>query len=193
MMAKNGGLTPAAGITKEIMHDFERAIAPMNPQQRAFMKYYIKTGQKTASAVKAGYAKSSAFVTANNILKSQTALDALTTIYHPATIIGDSDIMSIRQAMELLTRIATGEEKETVVVATETGAQSVKKEADIRTRIQAIKEIIKNQPNTTDELKNVQIKKLKAETELLQKKIELANNTNTNNDLTIELDNEPTK
>lgn len=170
---------------------FEDAIKPLNKQQREFMRNYVRTSNARQSAIDAGYAKKSADITAYNILRLEPAVHALMIVYE-ASPENDTDIMTAREAMEILTRIARGEEKETVVLATEVGTQTVKKEADIKTRIVAIKELLRNLPKTNDALRNMQIEKMKAETALLQKKIDSING-NTDNDLTIELDNEPTR
>lgn len=105
--------------------------------------------------------------------------------------VSTKDIMSLQESLELLTKIATGDVKETVVVATEYGTEEVQKEADLRTRISALREIIRNQPTQADALRDAQIIKLRKETAILQKKLDNLDNTDTNNDLTIELDNEP--
>lgn len=74
-------------------------------------------------------------------------------------------IMDAKEALQLLTRIARGEEKETVVVATQFETETVEKEADLKTRISAIKEIMKRYPDN-DELVKAQIRKLNAEADI---------------------------
>ena len=66
-----------------------------------------------------------------------------------------------------LTNVATGKEKETVVVATPTGTQKVTKEADIKTRISAVKELLKRYPDN-DKVMEQQLRKLTAEADLAE-------------------------
>ena len=73
--------------------------------------------------------------------------------------------MSAQQALELLTKIAKGEEKETVIVGTPDGVYESKKEADLKTRIAAVKEILKRYP-AENPLTQAQIRKLEAEADI---------------------------
>ena len=81
--------------------------------------------------------------------------------------IASNRVMSYTEAVELLTSIARGEEKETVVVGTPVGAETVEKEADLKTRINALKEILKRYPNN-DKLVEQQIRKLSAEADIAE-------------------------
>ncbi|GMA68394.1 hypothetical protein GCM10025884_20210 [Leuconostoc gelidum subsp. gelidum] len=88
--------------------------------------------------------------------------------------IDSNRIMSAKEAVELLTGIARGELMETVVVSTPVGVETVEKEADIKTRIRAVKEILKRYPGN-DKLVDQQIRKLTAEADMAEKKVELLN------------------
>lgn len=98
--------------------------------------------------------------------------------------IASNRVMSYTEAVELLTSIARGEEKETVVVATPVSVEKVEKEADLKTRISALKEILKRYPNN-DKLIEQQIRKLSAEADIAQKKAELLSGNN--GDITINI------
>jgi len=63
---------------------------------------------------------------------------------------------------------------DTVVVSTPVGVETVEKEADIKTRIRAVKEILKRYPGN-DKLVDQQIRKLTAEADMAEKKVELLN------------------
>lgn len=57
-------------------------------------------------------------------------------------------------------------------MATPVSVEKVEKEADLKTRISALKEILKRYPNN-DKLVEQQIRKLSAEADIAQKKAEL--------------------
>ncbi|MGB2575073.1 terminase small subunit [Leuconostoc citreum] len=78
------------------------------------------------------------------------------------TPIASNSVMGYTEAVEILTSIARGELKETVVVGTPIGVEEVKKEADLKTRISALKEIMKRYPGN-DKLVEQQIRKISAE------------------------------
>lgn len=78
-------------------------------------------------------------------------------------------IMSATEAVQLLTSIARGEVKETVVVATPVGVETTEKEADLKTRITATKEILKRYPGS-DKLAEQQLRKAIAEADILEAK-----------------------
>ena len=136
----------------------------LTPKQKKFADEYIKTGNATQSAIEAGYSKRTAAVIATENLQKP---------YIKAYIekcmadIASNRVMSYTEAVELLTSIARGEEKETVVVATPVSVEKVEKEADLKTRISALKEILKRYPNN-DKLIEQQIRKLSAEADVAQ-------------------------
>jgi len=136
----------------------------LTPKQKKFADEYIKTGNATQSAIEAGYSKRTAAVIATENLQKP---------YIKAYIekcmaeIASKRVMSYTEAVELLTSIARGEEKETVVVATPVSVEKVEKEADLKTRISALKEILKRYPNN-DKLIEQQIRKMKAEADVAQ-------------------------
>ena len=153
----------------------------LTPKQQKFADEYIKTGNATQSAIEAGYSKKTAQVIgAENLSKPMVK----SYIEERMAEIKSNRVMSYTEAVELLTSIARGEEKETVVVATPVSVEKVEKEADLKTRISALKEILKRYPNN-DKLIEQQIRKLSAEADIAQKKAELLSGNN--GDITINI------
>lgn len=153
----------------------------LTPKQRKFADEYIKTGNATQSAIEAGYSKKYANTNAPKLLQNTTLKQY---IEKCMAEIASKRVMSYTEAVELLTSIARGEEKETVVVATPVSVEKVEKEADLKTRISALKEILKRYPNN-DKLIEQQIRKLSAEADIAQKKAELLSGSN--GDITINI------
>lgn len=146
----------------------------LTPKQKKFADEYIKTGNATQSAIEAGYSKRTAAVIATeNLIKPNIKAY----IEKCMAKIASNRVMSYTEAVELLTSIARGEEKETVVVATPVSVETIEKEADLKTRITALKEILKRYPNN-DKLVEQQIRKLSAEADIAQKKAELLSGSN---------------
>lgn len=136
----------------------------LTPKQKKFADEYIKTGNATQSAIEAGYSKKTAQVIgAENLSKPMVK----SYIAERMDKIASNRVMSYTEAVELLTSIARGEEKETVVVATPVSVEKVEKEADLKTRISALKEILKRYPNN-DKLIEQQIRKLSAQADVAQ-------------------------
>ncbi|MCT4402540.1 terminase small subunit [Leuconostoc suionicum] len=136
----------------------------LTPKQKRFADEYIKTGNATQSAIEAGYSKKTAAVIATeNLIKPNIKAY----IEKCMSDIASNRVMSYTEAVELLTSIARGEEKETVVVATPVSVEKVEKEADLKTRISALKEILKRYPNN-DKLIEQQIRKLSAQADVAQ-------------------------
>lgn len=153
----------------------------LTPKQQKFADEYIKTGNATQSAIEAGYSKKTAQVIgAENLSKPMVK----SYIEERMAEIKSNRVMSYTEAVELLTSIARGELKETVVVGTPVGAETVEKEADLKTRISALKEIMKRYPGN-DKLVEQQIRKLSAEADIAQKKAELLSGNN--GDITINI------
>ncbi|KGB15588.1 terminase [Latilactobacillus sakei] len=134
----------------------------LSVKQQKFADLYIETGNATQSAIDAGYAKKSArSVGSENLTKP----DIKEYIDKRMTEMADKRIMSAQDALELLTRIANGEEKETKVVATQFDVSEVEVPADLKTKIAAVKEILKRYP-TENPLTKAQIRKLEAEADI---------------------------
>ena len=141
----------------------------LTPKQQKFADEYIKSGNAADAARKAGYSKRSArSVGQENLTKP----DIKQYIDERMAEIASKRIMDAREAVELLTRIARGEEKETVISSTPEGVYESQKEADLKTRISAVKEILKRYPGD-DRLVKAQIRKAESEADIAESKAKL--------------------
>ena len=131
----------------------------LSVKQQKFADNYIETGNATQSAIDAGYSKKTAAVIASENLTKPNIREYIDKRMKEAA---NARIMDAQEALELLTKIAKGEEKETVIVGTPDGVYQSKKEADLKTRIAAVKEILKRYP-AENPLVKAQIRKLEAE------------------------------
>ncbi|WP_432374281.1 terminase small subunit [Lactiplantibacillus pentosus] len=144
----------------------------LTPKQRKFADEYIKSGNAADAARKAGYSKRSArSVGQENLTKP----DIKQYIDEQMAEIASKRIMDATEAVELLTRIARGEEKETVISSTPAGVYESRKEADLKTRISAVKEILKRYPDN-NKLVEQQIRKLKADADIAEAKAKRISN-----------------
>lgn len=135
-------------------------------KQKKFADEYIKCGNATKAAVEAGYSKKTAAVIGTeNLIKPNIKKY----IEQRMAEIESERIMSATEAVQLLTGIARGEVKETVVVATPVGVEKAEKEADLKTRISATKEILKRYPGS-DKMAEQQLRKAIAEADILEAK-----------------------
>lgn len=141
----------------------------LTPKQQKFADEYIKSGNAADAARKAGYSKRSArSVGQENLTKP----DIKQYIDERMAEIASKRIMDATEAVELLTSIARGETKETVYIGTADGVYEKHKEADLKTRISATKEILKRYPGN-DKLVEQQIRKLKADADIAESKAKL--------------------
>ncbi|WP_338816190.1 terminase small subunit [Lactiplantibacillus argentoratensis] len=138
----------------------------LTPKQQKFADEYIKSGNAADAARKAGYSKQTARTVGQQNL---TKLDIKKYIDERMAEIASKRIMDAREAVELLTRIARGEEKETVISSTPEGVYESQKEADLKTRISAVKEILKRYPGD-DKLVKAQIRKANADARIVEHK-----------------------
>jgi len=145
----------------------------LTPKQQRFADEYIKSGNAADAARKAGYSKRSARSVGQQNL---TKLDIKKYIDERMAEIASKRIMDATEAIELLTSIARGETKETVYIDTADGVYEKHKEADLKTRISATKEILKRYPDN-DKLVEQQIRKLKAEADIAEYKAKQISNT----------------
>lgn len=135
-------------------------------KQKKFADEYVKSGNATQSAIKAGYSdKTARVIGQENLLKPAIK----NYIDERMSEMEAKRIMSATEAVQLLTSIARGEVKETVVVATPVGVETTEKEADLKTRITATKEILKRYPGS-DKLAEQQLRKAIAEADILEAK-----------------------
>lgn len=146
-------------------------VRKLTPKQQKFADEYIKSGNAADAARKAGYSKRSArSVGQENLTKP----DIKKYIDEQMAEIASRRIMDATEAVELLTSIARGETKETVYIGTADGVYEKHKEADLKTRISATKEILKRYPDN-NKLVEQQIRKLKADADIAEAKARIMN------------------
>lgn len=148
----------------------------LTAKQRKFVDAYVESGNAKQAAIDAGYSKR----TAKSIgQENLTKPDLKKAIQERMQKLEDDKIMKADEAMRLLTRIARGEEQETVVVSGIDFTDTVKKEADLKTRITAIKEILKRYPDAeNDPLLAAQARKAKAEADMAEFKAKVLTDKN---------------
>lgn len=154
----------------------------LTEKQKRFADEYIKSGNATQAAIKAGYSKK----TANRIgPENLSKLVIRDYIDERMKSIEDNRIMTAKEAVEFLTSVVRGDVKETVVIGTPMGAEEIEKEPDVKTRISAVKELLKRYPDN-DKVMEQQLRKLTAEADIAEKKVELLNGGN--GDITINIE-----
>ncbi|PIO83555.1 terminase small subunit [Loigolactobacillus backii] len=158
----------------------------LTEKQKAFVDAYIKSANATEAAREAGYsAKTVRSIGAENLTKP----DIKKYIKQRMDEIASDRIMGATEAVELLSRIARGEETETVFVPLIDGSVSEQeKSADLKTKIVATKEILKRYPAGNDLVAEQQIRKLKAEADITEFKRDVLTGAGDNTEKTVLLD-----
>ena len=151
-------------------------------KQKKFADKYLETGNIRDSAILAGYSKKTAYAIGSENLNKPVIKEYINSQMGK---VDNTHIMTVEEAIMFLTNVATGKEKETVVIATPKGAETVEKEADIKTRISAVKELLKRYPDN-DKVIQQQLRKLTAEADIAEKKAELLSGSDS--DITINID-----
>ena len=139
-------------------------MAKLTEKQKKFADYYIELGNATQAAINAGYSSKYANTNASKLLQNTTIKSY---IDERLSQLASERIMGAQEAVELLSSIARAEITEQVVVTTMDGAEVVDKPPDVKTRIIAIKEILKRYPDN-DKLVEQQIRKLTADADLAE-------------------------
>ncbi|GCD87448.1 phage terminase small subunit [Lactiplantibacillus plantarum] len=143
----------------------------LTPKQQKFADEYIKSGNAYQAAIEAGYSRNYAKAQSSKLLEN---VGIKSYIDEQMNEIASKRIMDATEAVELLTSIARGETKETVYIGTADGVYEKHKEADLKTRISATKEILKRYPDN-DKLVEQQIRKLKADADIAEAKASIMN------------------
>lgn len=156
----------------------------LTPKQQKFADIYIETGNAMQSAIEAGYSDNYAKAQSSKMLEN---VGIKSYIENHMEKISQGHIMSAQEAMELLTKIATGEEKETVFVSGIDGVEQHSKEPDPKTKILAVKEILKRYPGN-DKLVEQQVRKLTAEADVAEAKAKAISEANNSKDSTLIVD-----
>lgn len=154
----------------------------INERQRKFADAYLISGNAMQSAIEAGYSDNYAKSQSSRLLENVGIKEYLD---KQRAKVAPDKIMKASEALELLTKIAKGEEKETVIVSSPEGIYESKKEADLKTRIAAIKEILKRYP-TENPLVKAQIRKYEAEADIKEAQaVEAKNMTDSSSEVMI--------
>lgn len=156
----------------------------LTPKQRKFADEYIKSGNAYQAAIEAGYSRNYAKAQSSKLLEN---VGIKSYIDERMAEIASKRIMDATEAVELLTSIARGETKETVYIGTADGVYEKHKEADLKTRISATKEILKRYPGN-DKLVEQQIRKLKADADIAEAKAKEARSGESNEGQTLIVD-----
>lgn len=156
----------------------------LTAKQQKFANSYIESGNATKAAIDAGYSKKTAAVIGNeNLIKPYIK----SYINERMKEIESNKIMDATEALQLLTNIARGKEKETVITSTPGGVYETQKEADLKTRITALKEILKRFPDN-DQLLKQQVRKLEADADIAKFKARMLMGDTDGIDKTVILD-----
>lgn len=144
----------------------------LTEKQKKFADYYIELGNATQAAIKAGYSAKYANTNASKLLQNTTIKSY---IDERMDQIASKRIMGAKEAVELLSSIARAEITERVVVSTPMGVEEVDKPPDLKTRMQAIREILKRYPDN-DKLLEQQLRKVTADADLAEFRVEMIKN-----------------
>lgn len=152
-----------------------------------FADEYLKCGNATGAALKAGYSKKTAYSIGNENLKKP---EIKSYIDQRRKEIESHKIADAKEVMEFYSSVLRGEAKETVVVSTPYGMKKTEKEPDIKTRLSAGRELMKRYP-ANDPVIEQQLRKLKADADLAEYKANLVANPDKIPDKTIIIDDIP--
>lgn len=141
----------------------------LTEKQKKFCDEYIKLGNATQAAIKAGYSAKYANTNASKLLQNTTIKSY---IDERMEQLASERIMGAKEAVELLSSIARAEITERVVVSTPMGVEEVDKPPDLKTRMQAIREILKRYPDN-DKLLEQQLRKVTADADIAEFKAEM--------------------
>lgn len=144
----------------------------LTEKQKKFCDEYIKLGNATQAAIKAGYSAKYANTNASKLLQNTTIKSY---IDERMEQMASKRIMGAKEAVELLSSIARAEITERVVVSTPMGVEEVDKPPGLKTRMQAIREILKRYPDN-DKLLEQQLRKVTADADLAEFRVEMIKN-----------------
>lgn len=151
-------------------------------KQRKFCHYYIKLGNATEAAIKAGYSKKTAKVVGHQNL---TKLNVKKYIDSQLKRINSRSIADEKEIFQFYTNVLRAKITEDSVGSTMDGEFKIKKRPDIKDRISAANELMKRyDPLVRAKIKKIiqSTDKLKAETKI---KALLAKQNDTKNNQTI--------
>lgn len=141
----------------------------LTPKQKAFADEYIKSGNATQAYIKAGYKVNSEKVAKASASRMLTNVNLKSYIDVKMAEIESHKIADAKEVLEFYTSVMRGEKKETVFVQAGDVYVEEQKEADLKTRISAARELMKRYPND-DPFIEQQLRKLKAEAKIAETK-----------------------
>ncbi len=140
-------------------------------KQQKFCDEYIKTGNATEAALKAGYRSRTAYSIGNENLKKP---ELKKYIEEKIKEIESAKLATAQETLEYLTSVMRGEQTETVVTA-----KGLYKNVEVsaKDRITAAKELLKRYP--VDPLSKMQLRKINAEADLTEARVKAMQGNNT--------------
>lgn len=140
-------------------------------KQQKFCDEYIKSGNATEAASKAGYRSRTAYSIGNENLKKP---EIKKYIEEKIKEIESAKLATAQETLEYLTSVMRGEQTETVVTA-----KGLYKNVEVsaKDRITAAKELLKRYP--IDPLSKMQLRKINAEADLTEARVKAMQGNNT--------------
>ena len=140
-------------------------------KQQKFCDEYIRSGNATEAALKAGYRSRTAYSIGNENLKKP---ELKKYIEEKIKEIESAKLATAQETLEYLTSVMRGEQTETVVTA-----KGIYKNVEVsaKDRITAAKELLKRYP--VDPLSKMQLRKINAEADLTEARVKAMQGNNT--------------
>ena len=140
-------------------------------KQQKFCDEYIKSGNATEAALKAGYRSRTAYSIGNENLKKP---ELKKYIEEKIKELESAKLATAQETLEYLTSVMRGEQTETVVTA-----KGLYKNVEVsaKDRITAAKELLKRYP--VDPLSKMQLRKINAEANLTEARVKAMQGNNT--------------
>lgn len=154
----------------------------LTAKQRLFADEYIKSGNATQSAIKAGYSDNYAKHRVDKLLLNvgvKSYIDA------KMSEIESHKIADAKEVLQFYTRVLREKETEEVALPAGDDVITVEKKPSFKDRLSAAKELMKRYP-LSDPMVQAQLKKLTAEADIAERKAEQLSNDVTD-DLTINI------
>ena len=146
----------------------------LTAKQRLFADEYIKSGNATQSAIKAGYSpKTVRSIGQENLTKP----DIKSYIEAKMAEIESHKIADAKEVLQFYTRVLREEETEEVALPTGDDVVTVEKKPSFKDRLTAAKELMKRYP-LNDPVVKAQLDKIRADTRISEAKAELLKNDN---------------
>ena len=140
-------------------------------KQKKFCDEYIRSGNATEAALKAGYRSRTAYSIGNENLKKP---ELKKYIEEKIKEIESAKLATAKETLEYLTSVMRGEQTETVVTAKGLYRNV---EVSAKDRISAAKELLKRYP--VDPLSKMQLRKINAEADLTEARVKAMQGNNT--------------